>query len=63
MQDVYETASNRIRRRLEIMRLDMKMQGLTTLKHDVDEINALLDVMDEQHGNESASSRIKGSKP
>ena len=32
-------------------------------KHDVDEIKALLDVMDEQHGNESASSRIKGSKP
>lgn len=48
MQQMYQAASNRIRRRLEVMRLDVKMQGLVTLKHDIDEIKALLDIMDEQ---------------
>lgn len=48
MQEMYQAASNRIRRRLEVMRLDVKMQGLVTLKHDIDEIKALLDIMDEQ---------------
>lgn len=48
MQEMYQAASNRIRRKLEIMRLDVKMQGLVTLKHDIDEIKALLDIMDEQ---------------
>ena len=48
MQEMYKAASNRIRRRLDVMRLDVKMQGLVTLKHDIDEIKALLDIMDEQ---------------
>ena len=60
MQEMYQAASNRIRRRLEVMRLDVKMQGLVTLKHDIDEIKALLDSMDEQVEriiNESNSAR------